>query len=342
MDLRFCDVDQWLDLADEQYPCDIPPYIVRDKAGFEVTIKPFVSSSRDLTVVGGDWLPVRADGVTLLDQMVHTPGIYLGKAKNIACSENACSLKIETPREVPQDALLVGGNGNYYHWLVDFLPRLLLARKYADVGARLLIVSSRLLPCEIESLLMLGYDESRLLRLGDNEAVRPRTTMVPSLLASTTVPHPALPALVQQAFPRKRNIATGRIYLSRQEASTRKLTNEPEMIELLERYGFQRYVPGAMSFQEQIDLCGGAEALVGLHGAGMANLVFCPATTRVFEIFTPHHQVTSMFMLSRICKRSHVFVPAQNVTFGKDGAALLGSWQVDLGALDKALGAAFG
>jgi hypothetical protein len=342
MELRFCDVEEWLAQSDDQYPCDIPPYVVQDSAGFAVRIKPFVSLCRNLIVIGGDWLPVRANGLALLEQMVHTPGIYLGKSKNLGFTENSCYSKIETIREIAADTLLVGGDSNYYHWLIDYLPRLLLARKYADIGAHLIIVNSNLLPFQLDSLRILGFDDSQLLQVGENEAIRSRTTLVPSLLASTTVPHPALPGLLKEAFPCRRSFASGRIYLSRQEAASRQLTNEVELIKLLEKYGFRKHVPGTLSFQEQIDLCSGAEALVAVHGAAMANIVFCPETTRIFEIFSPHHQVTSMYMLSRVCKRPHRFVPAKNVTFGRNGNALLGSWEVDLGSLDSALKAEFG
>ena len=95
--------------------------------------------------------------------------------------------------------MLIGGDTNYYHWLIDFLPRLLLARKYADISKFQIIVNRPLLPFQRESLALLGLDDGRLLLMGNDEAIRPRTTLVPSLLASTTVPHPALPKLLQHA-----------------------------------------------------------------------------------------------------------------------------------------------
>ena len=120
----------------------------------------------------------------------------------------------------------------------------------------------------------------------------------------------------------------------------RKLTNEAELISLLEQYGFEQYTPASLGFQQQIDLCYGAAALVAVHGAAMANIAFCPATAKVFEIFTPLHKATFMSMLSRTCKREHRFVPARNVTFGKDGNALYGNWEVDLEAMQSALNSA--
>ncbi len=69
----------------------------------------------------------------------------------------------------------------------------------------------------------------------------------------------------------------------------------------------------------------------------MTSLVFCPVTAKVFEIFTPHHKTTFFYMLSRITKREHLFVPARNVTFGDDRNPMHGNWEVDLDAMEAAL-----
>ena len=337
MELRFCDTEQWLSLADQRIACDLGPYEVTDAANHLIKITPFITACRDVVVLGGDWIPIRKGGIALLDQMVHTPIIYLGKAKNIREVEGKFVADTSAVSEYPEDVILVGGGTNYYHWLIDSLPRLLLARKHLDISRYKIIVNKPLLRFQRESLALLGIDERQLLPVGDNEVIRARTTIIPSLLASTTVPHPLLPKLLQEAFPQRIRSTCERVYLSRQDASSRRLLNEPALVSLLSRYGFERVMPSRLGFQQQIDLCYGAKALIAVHGAGMANIAFCPATTKVFELFTPRHKVTSMFMLSRTCKRQHRFVAAHNITFGKDGSALLGNWEADLNAIESAL-----
>jgi len=336
LELRFCDVTQWLSLADRRIPCDLVPYQVRDAADHVVTIVPFMTECRNLVILGGDWLPVREGGIMLLEQMVHTPGLYPDKAKNIRSHEGKWFANIGTITECPEDAILIGADGNYYHWLIIYLPRLLLARKYADISNLRIVVNKSLKSFERETLALLGVD-GQLLPVGDDEVIRPRATLVPSLLVSNTVVHPVVPQLLQDAFPRRRISSCKRVYLSRQDARTRQLTNEAELTALLGRYGFERHVPASLSFQEQIDLCYGAEALVAVHGAAMTNLIFCPPAAQVFEIYTPHHQSTFMYMLSRLSKRKHHFVPARNAMFGKDGHPLHGNWEVDLDAMEAAL-----
>jgi capsular polysaccharide biosynthesis protein len=341
LEINFCDVEQWLALADRRIACNLAPYQVKDAAGHVIKITPFITECRGLTVLGGDWIPIREDGAALLEQMVHTPILYPGKARNIREEAGKCIAEIKAVNEYPGSVVVIGGSANYYHWLIDSLPRLLLAKQHVDISTYKIVVNKPLQRFQRESLALLGIEDQQLLQVGDDEAIRARSTLVPSLLASTTVPHPMLPKMLQNAFPERHRSPHRRVYLSRQEASSRRLLNEAELIPLLKRYGFQRIVPSTLSFQEQIDLCYGADALVAVHGAGMANIAFCPASTKVFEIFSPHHKVTSMYMLSRTCKREHRFIPAQNISFGKDGNALLGDWEVDLNAMESALRSAF-
>ena len=316
MQLKFCTLEQWLQRADRLIPCDVPPYQVRDPGGNAVRITPFLAEFRDLILVGGDWIPVLNDGTALLEQMVHTPSLFVPKAKNLRMTDAGVEANLGTVQKFPGAALLVGGAPNLYHWLIDNVPRLLFAQKFVDLRELRIVVNHPLLRFQRESLALLGFEEPQILSAPDADALRFERTVVPSYLAATTVVHPVVPRLLQSAFPRRRRSSCQRVYISRQDARNRRLLNEPDLTRLLARFGFERFVPGEMSFQEQIDLCYGAQALVGVHGAAMANIAFCPAEATIFEIFSPHHQVSSMFMLSRTFKRNHVFVPARSVTFG--------------------------
>ena len=44
----------------------------------------------------------------------------------------------------------------------------------------------------------------------------------------------------------------------------------------------------SLSFLEQISLFSEAEIIIGLHGAGLSNLMFCQPNTKVVEIKLPH------------------------------------------------------
>ena len=76
-----------------------------------------------------------------------------------------------------------------------------------------------------------------------------------------------------------------RIFISRKDAPKRKILNEDEIFKLFEAKGFVRYELSKLSVAEQILLFNQAEMVVGEHGAGMTNCLFCKPGTKVIEIF---------------------------------------------------------
>ena len=76
-----------------------------------------------------------------------------------------------------------------------------------------------------------------------------------------------------------------RIYLSREGAAIRRVTNEPDIVAMLSRYGFESVEPGGIPFSRQAELFQSADIIVSPHGAALANLMFCRPGTRVLEFF---------------------------------------------------------
>lgn len=92
---------------------------------------------------------------------------------------------------------------------------------------------------------------------------------------------PALPQYLRNTSLAKRTEET-KIYISRDNAKTRRLTNQHELILALS--GYQRVELGAQSIQEQQQILANATHVVAIHGAGLVNLLWCAPGTRVVEI----------------------------------------------------------
>ena len=86
-----------------------------------------------------------------------------------------------------------------------------------------------------------------------------------------------------QVFPAAER--TRRVFISRADARKPRLLNEDEVFARLERFGFERVMPGRLPVADQVALFSGAQAVAGPHGAGMTNLVFMPEGGAVIEIF---------------------------------------------------------
>ena len=75
-----------------------------------------------------------------------------------------------------------------------------------------------------------------------------------------------------------------RVYISRAEATYRRLVNEDEVWTLLQEAGFERVRMEDLTFDEQVALMHQTEVLMGVHGAGLSNMTFCNPSAHVVEI----------------------------------------------------------
>lgn len=184
-----------------------------------------------------------------------------------------------------------GGSANYYHFLLDVLPRWGVFREsmpgrmadalYIPSGARY----------QKQFLSMLGLDTIPIIETGKHRAVKADTLLVPCM------PNPDLVAprwtvdWLREQFPTK-DVANAprRLYLTRGDRpNTRRLVEESDLWPLLEKLGFVRVDPGSLTVQEQIDWFAAAEVIVAPHGAALANLAFCSPGVRILELFAPNY-----------------------------------------------------
>ncbi|HSW76610.1 MAG TPA: glycosyltransferase family 61 protein, partial [Candidatus Saccharimonadales bacterium] len=99
-----------------------------------------------------------------------------------------------------------------------------------------------------------------------------------------------------------KNIFSKKVFISRKDRCPsvgRGLINEDEVFKLLQKQGFERYVLSQLSFLQQVELFNNADVIVGTHGAGFTNILFCKPGAKVFEIFQARSD-TSFFYLAQL------------------------------------------
>ena len=186
--------------------------------------------------------------------------------------------------------------GNYYHWMIDELPRIALLRDRPDVTV---VISDIPKPWQMETLDLLGIARSKVIALGPDEALTAVTLLAPNAIRD--MQHPGrkgaawvvdwlrgrlgLSALTRRALSAT---APSRLYVGRSDATSRRLLNEANLLRVLEPAGFVSVTLFGRTIAEQAALFAGAEVVIGLHGAGLANIVFCRPGTSVLEVFTPN------------------------------------------------------
>ena len=83
------------------------------------------------------------------------------------------------------------------------------------------------------------------------------------------------------------SVKAGRkIFVSRADAVRRKASNCEEIEKMVSALGFEIVTLSQMSFIEQAKIFYTSDLIIGEHGAGLANLVFCREGTKVIEVFS--------------------------------------------------------
>jgi hypothetical protein len=202
------------------------------------------------------------------------------------------------PDELEVAALLTNRwTNNYWHWIVDVLPRLEGLERYeAETGVRpRLLLPPRLRAWQVASLNAVAPEAPT--RPWGRRRIRVGLFVIPSFRRQydgRSYHRPVSPGAcrwlrgrVLGRSGRGREGNRGRrIYISRRDAAFRRVVNEGEVVRALGDAGYEAHVLGSLSFAEQARLFSAAEAVVAPHGAGLANLVFAEAPT-VLELFGP-------------------------------------------------------
>lgn len=173
---------------------------------------------------------------------------------------------------------------NYYHWICDSLPRLLLLReKYPNCT---LLVPYPIPDYVLETTRKLGF--SKLLTISREQVLKVDTLIFPELTAKATMQNQSLINQVRTELLhglKLTNISSPkRIYVSRSRAKLRRLSNEADVMHMLKRYDFEIIHFEDYSFIQQVELVSATEIFVGTHGANLTNLLFMPTNAHVIEL----------------------------------------------------------
>ena len=197
-------------------------------------------------------------------------------------------------------SLLTGVPGkrtNYFHFLMERLPEHLAALGAAvEAFGRLTL----LLPATDHPLEAVLVSEARrrhpelpVRRIRTSEKLRCKAVVFHRVRRSSIYRSPAnrrLLSMTVEAMRQSLQVSptaekTRRLFVSRADARKPRLLNEDEVFARLERFGFERVMPGRLPVADQVALFSGAQAVAGPHGAGLTNLIFMPEGGAVIELF---------------------------------------------------------
>ncbi len=226
------------------------------------------------------------------------------KHKLFTFKKERCRAKI--PHfDVTVGSLVADCHSNYYHWLFDVLPKIsLLQRAQLPISHYYAETSFGF---QRDSLRLLGIDQ--IIPAQDNPIISASALALATFPCRKGVSKWICEYLREQFQPGK---GKRRLFISRRDASVRRIINEEECAPILEHFGFETIVPGQLTFEEQVAHFREAEVILAPHGAGLSNIVFAPASAKVIEIYSPRSTCICFWSISNLLGMEYYYFRGVN------------------------------
>lgn len=239
------------------------------------------------------------NGWVIIDQ--HFMNEFIWKRKQLGLL-GLSTTKFENIKKVSGRVAVIAQRGAscYFHWISEVLGRLAMLEMQGVTYDHLYVACDK--PFMKDSLLLWGIDAEKIIdaSLPENHYIQADELILPSLVSRISAGYTRfcsyVPAYLLHYVRDKlvfgmQNLKTPfdghckRIFISRKDSKVRQMINEDEVFALFETKGFERYDLSSLSIMEQIMLFQNAEMVVGCHGAGLTNILYCNPHTLIIELF---------------------------------------------------------
>ncbi|MDR0580467.1 MAG: glycosyltransferase family 61 protein [Campylobacteraceae bacterium] len=227
-----------------------------------------------------------------------------------------------TPDIINQEVFLCGGHTNYYHWLLNWMPRLFLY-EIAKLSCSVLI-NKNLTTFQKDTLKTI-FPNLKFKFLFINEPTIFTKAYIPSFILNPQHSPFAIQKIRSKVLFNTNynfyNESFNKIYISRKNAKCRRILNEEELINFLKSEGYVVIYLEKMSFLEQAKVFFSAKRIVSPHGAGLANLIFISPKCTIVEI--RNNCFTKVFWsLASMLDCDHYKIWEGNTTVGENASFL--------------------
>ncbi len=243
------------------------------------------------------------------------------RASTIVAEAEAGWVRLKRPVRLPGRRLagnwfhvFTGAWRNYAHWMTECMPKLLLFRWLREhvPELRLLLPEFGSSSFHRRTLELLGVDDAVSLHLGEDDVVTPDVLWYAPIIAiwrlqpicQVAAQHLAAAAVGRRSeltLPQKR------IYI-RRLTPLRRVANFDALEPVLAACGFAVISTETMTLDEQICTMRSASLVIGEHGAGLVNLMFCQPGSRLLELFNPCGAQPAFWVLASLCKVDYGFL----------------------------------
>lgn len=199
-----------------------------------------------------------------------------------------------------ETAITIGGkaSGEFFHWMIEILPRLTWLREAAWQDKLPILMRPVTKPFQSDTFAALGIrpTETKSDVIYLDKVGFPRHTI--SYRGSGWISPEVIPLahIFASKYLKAEPSATGRrIYVSRGDAPKRRIANEGEVVAFLTKLNFEVVELSKLGLKEQATLFAEAGVVIGLHGAGLSSVIFSSPGTKVIELYPERFEAVSPY-----------------------------------------------
>lgn len=233
-------------------------------------------------------------------QFVHVGDTYLHLfSENILVNEKnrLIAYMPKHPKIVKGISAYCGYSDNYYHWLVECIPRFILIKNWAESNNKkpIYLLPKKLKKWQIEMLASINITLNDCLVNKFDSAFQCEELFTVDLPSYDMQSHPRTLEILKQALPidwfRLPSCPKPKkLLLMRKKSPLQRLGNSGRVAAILKQFGYENVFPEFLTFREQIELFSSATHVVAIGGAAITNCMFMPKNARVL-IFGPVDQI---------------------------------------------------
>lgn len=222
---------------------------------------------------------------------------------------------------------------NYYHTLIETLPKLLIADNYKEYQGVPLLVDAVIyeIPQMRAVLEIINRYNHPVIIVGANEKVkvskmiyispnvwmpinvykRDMFRMSDFMIGKSYLEN--MRNLILDSVNINKSVLEGRYFISRKNTKTVRLKNEERVRRLFNDNGFEVVYTEEMSFAEQVTYFANARCIVAATGAALANIIFCKPGTKIVCIMPMEFKFEMYSTIAYLLQLDVVFLDAEIV-----------------------------
>ena len=194
-------------------------------------------------------------------------------------------------------SLVQGASGNnYWHWLFDLLPKIEILNTNKKISLFDYYYIPKINKYIIDTLKIYGIKEHQLINSQDFKHLEAKKIFYLENIylkkgsfqkQFENIPLNIVNAIRKKFLKFKNNkFNHKRVFIDRSDSKYihYQFYNNNEIIKKLKKKNFAIYRLSTLNIFDQISLFNSSKLILGLHGAGFANIIFCKKNTKVFEI----------------------------------------------------------